>query len=407
MTRAPRSEAPEGQALQEIDGRFAQGDYAGTTALLGELHAAQPALRDAIRRRWSHYVNELVEQQSLHASLFVDVRKRLFADDAATAAIAAQALNTCGRWQELLDSRPRDRVLEAEALFALGQTRAVLERFADVPTIKSEALLRLGQFARLKPGDHLYERSLLLRGALAEALRAAPDDPELLLAAGQPATVLEKPDTPPEFVATALRHLGRQEEALGLGDVLSLLYGGHIDRALERATSPELLRVVWSFRALNSFIAGDLGDYGRSREQLSKLPLSWRWRNVWFASQVLLPFLDWLGGEDSAMSHAWRIARSQAVEVCYQSWWYFALLASGEIDATEFREQPMQLLLEARLAVGLAIRSELSGDQSAALQHYRRYLELAAQDRAFEPAYDDPVLDCFVGWRTEQCSRSG
>jgi hypothetical protein len=276
----------------------------------------------------------------------------------------------------------------------------VLERCADVPFLRDEALLRLGRVDDLRPGDDLYSAALLLKDEVEDGVHIDPDSPELLLAAGRPELVLGR-NHGSIWDARALRLLGRLDEAMGLGDVVSLLYGERVDAAIERAHSLEDHYVALAYRVLAAYIAGDRAAWHGGQGELSRMPFSWRWPNVWPAKYFILPFLERLDGNSDAVERACRFAATETRDVHGQALFYFARLVLGQIGEEAFDAQPYRFAREARKAIALALRAELEGHRGEALRQYGSYLALPAARRLFDPNNTDPILDRFVRWRVD------
>jgi hypothetical protein len=280
----------------------------------------------------------------------------------------------------------------------------VLDRFSHVSFVRDEALLRLGLLSELKPGEDLYPFALLAQGKITEAWASRSFvPPEIMLAAGRPDLLTDNQAGVHEggvnIFCVGLRRQGRLDEAMARGDITSLLFGDRFDEALAQCTDLDGLRWVWAYRSLTSYIQKDRAEYERARKEYDQIPYNWRAANSWFGKYFALPFLSWLDGDEDALSASARYLCAHAKEVHAQVVWYMARLLIREIDEQEFDAQPVQFLLAARRALTLALRAELEGIPSLALEHYRRYQALPDEVRSVDEHSDDPLIERFVSWR--------
>ena len=387
--------------MHALDEAFAAAEPAVGADRFRQLYQRTPALRQALRSRWSQYARETTDLSVLEA--LIALRDELFGDDAMTSGGAAGALERTGGWQKIVDSFPNERLEQAVALFALGRTSEVLQRFSDVPFLRDEALMRLGRIDELRPTDDLYCDALLLLDEVEEGLRRFPDDPDLLLAGGRPEDVLAR-SSDKMYRAMALRRLGRLDEAMALGDVASLLYGDRVDEALERAKVLDQGYMAWAYRTLAAYVAGDRDKWQKSRERLDAMPFSWRWHGAWPSKFLVMPFIARLEGDSDAVQRACRDLASMP-EVYFQVPSYFARLVLGEITPEQFDAQPQRFGRDARKTIALGVRSELENRPDEALGHYRRYVAEPIERRRLDTDTDDPVVDRFVAWRASALNR--
>jgi hypothetical protein len=387
-----------------VDEQVERGEIAAALDHLADLYAREPQLRPAVRRRWADYLRRQLMTCPIAVAPYIDFHDRLFPDDSGTAPTVTSALHSLGRWQEMVDRYPDQRLEYGAALIHLGRTREVVENFGDAPFIEDEARLRMG-LIDLEPGRDLYNAVPMLKGQYKEALELQPNNVEVLLALGELEYVLEIKDVWRNERAMALRLLGRLDEALATGDFHSLLYADRIGEALERARTLEELNLIWSYRAFRAYEQGDREQYRESRAKLATLPFSFRWHNVWFTRFVVFPFLDQLDGDEGALLRSCQVVIRDWKEVFIQRLWYFARFVAGEIEVEEYRAQPVQMYMAARVELAYAIRCEANAEQKSALEHYRRFLALPAHERTLEQGNTDPVLDRFVRWRIAELER--
>jgi eukaryotic-like serine/threonine-protein kinase len=95
-------------AVHSMDDAFEAGDHTSGAAQFRHLHANTAALRPILRSNWSAYVRGASDIAALQT--LIALRDEVFPGDAVTSDAAANALERSGRWQDVLDGYPTERL---------------------------------------------------------------------------------------------------------------------------------------------------------------------------------------------------------------------------------------------------------------------------------------------------------
>ncbi|MBD3241472.1 MAG: hypothetical protein GF331_12860 [Chitinivibrionales bacterium] len=285
---------------------------------------------------------------------------------------AADLLLAQGRYQTVIDSFPDQRTQSAFALVRLGRGDAVLERFTDLRDPCARALLaddRLDTARQHYPEFRtLYAEYLLSTGRYTDVVRDYRDRTREY---GLALLELGAHDQLPFDSATFRLSRRERHSILTLLALLAHTEGRHQDSDSLMAARPGLYR-------------GDLDD-----------------AHLRFGDVLLQPLLHAFEGDGTALRHTWKQAGHEYRYAWTQRLWHELAYLIGEIDDRKFLSQPYRIGVDGRLTLLQAIRADLAGRDTQAIDAYRSALSspLTPTEHARRSLLRSAVVRRFVLWR--------
>ncbi len=390
--------------LLRVDAAVKAGEHARAVSMLRELLRDAPALRGAIIDRWTEYVERACHSDARAVECYVPLRDAEFEGHEASASAAASALIALGQWRAVVERFPDQPIQFADACTLLGDFERIVERYPNAPFLHDMALVRLGRFAEAENTEFAGPIVKLLRGE-AEATSELFVEARLYLGQYEKALLAEHIDR--EERGAALRGLGRDGEALALGDVRALAAADCGEEALGRELRLHERAYLSNHLALQAYFAGDIASFRRRRAAAEALPCGATWLDVWVHRFVFFPLIDELCGERGAFERSLRESMTLRRTHWFGKLFHCAGYALGETSEADFMAQPFKLYLASRFEFTRALRSELMGDRAATLAAYRSYLALPDLARAIDNVRRDPLVDRWARFRVAELSPAG
>jgi hypothetical protein len=393
--------------LHRADLAFEAGEHAAVLAILTSL--CKRGDRDIFQRviaHWMKYSYHLVSvawHEGRHDELrrYLELRDRFFADEISTDGGAAEMLMVLGRFEEVLRRFPHHDIACCSALGYLGRDQDIIDRYPHFSGERLRAMRRMGIFDNNSPIGPDSLRTMISEGGTLDKQLGAGI--ELNYASAAVAMVSERSPHRRDR-ARAMAFLGRFIEAELIGEqdnLFVLMAQRHGERAL-KLWGNDFAYSMWP-RHLLGLEAYRRGDTKTAFALFEISPdIEFHQELFHLAHYVLVPYLHELAGDDDALTRACESCASNRRYAYAQRPWYNAGFLLGRIDAEAYLNQPYNLFAPADLLLLSAIKWERAGRADEAHRHYRAYLDLPIFQRASAP---DPVLDCFVEWRIEQCEQ--
>jgi tetratricopeptide (TPR) repeat protein len=382
--------------VQESESAFEAGDHQQVVAILAEVLAQAPALRPFVINRWADLLARYLHSTEFGAEPYLALRDRKFPDDVASAPAAADALYATCRFDDVIRRFADQKVEVSRALIAVGRCDEVAAMHAQGTWLHSYAVLLAGRPDRVPEGGSLHDIALVYAGRPQEALREARSD-YTLIANGLCSDVA--PGTGTEW-GTALRRLGRLDEAIAMGDVRAMVERGAGEEILH------LTRHYWQrvyalrYLAIRAFLGGETEGYRRFSAMAKALPQSCYWESMCVLSFIVFPLIDDLCGQKGALSASLELAAERYTNAFRGVLAPMAEHILGRMGDDAFLALPMRGWAPGRLWFCKAVRAELQGDRIRAAEHYQRFLALPAQDRGIDCVHGDPVLELWARERS-------
>lgn len=308
----------------------------------------------------------------------------ILASPIATARTAETFMRTA-RIDVLKKQHPLRRTVAAELLLQLGRPHEVLRDYRDQPLQCAQALLALGlpdSVLRTYPGQWaVCNDALLAKGEFELSRSTYPEfyvaHAQALLAAGRNEDLARGAELSPRQRGLALARLGRFSDATLNGTV--------------RKSDMEAVEVIHRI-ALEQWVRGQRIASRATRGSPRYFSFDRSWWHLRFDQFLLGAVLEALDGSPAQLdSTCARIMRDYPTH-CARQIWHEAAWLSGTITDEQFLNQPHQLGVADRMAFLRAIRADLRGDRSAALQLYRQVSTLPRYPTAMDP------MDIFESW---------
>ena len=406
-----------------LDHAVQVGDFAALKPDFLELYADQPELRAQLKSRWIDWVGQGGHAHYSTLAPLVDIEQQAFPDDPDTNELAEVALDRLGRWPEAVAQFAHDDLALAPALLGAGRFQELLERFPDNRILHYMARFNAGGFAAVAagPGSEVEnearqytwaERDLLLCAGRWDDYRTRFGmEGRLRLMTGDDGPM--RADEVRERIIMLVQH-GHPDDALaaaraaaptiGVGFTVALL----VQLGRSREALPILVELgdehtVRTGIALDALINGDARAAREQARLLGALPWSVSWRTIWFERMIALPFINHAVGDDATGDG---IARSLAEwagrrDQCEERSWWIAHKVLGDVSDEDFLHQPYRAGAEGMLVLAHAIAADRTGDGAAAVAAYRDFLALPAWQRGIEGVgyMGDPTMARFAVWR--------
>jgi len=324
---------------------------------------------------------------------YVRLHDEMFPDDPTTTITMALALRALCRFDEVVQRYGSDPHLVFESLAALGRADEAVRRVQPGTWQHRSALLFAGMWDELPEGTWERGSALLWQGKPAEAL-AENRSLHALIANGQYDEALSSSDRKDR--GTALRDLGRLDEAVAIGDMRAMVQTDIGPSILEHAYRYPDVAYACSYLAMRAFVRGDREGFARYLRKEREIPASLVWENYWIHHYVLLPLMEELLGDAGALTRSLGEGARTRRPVFDGMLSYAARFILGEIGDEEFLAQPRKWCVEGRLHVCRGVRAERLGDHGAARASYRAFLELPLIARKFEAVIGDPLVEMWA-----------
>jgi tRNA A-37 threonylcarbamoyl transferase component Bud32 len=245
-----------------------------------------------------------------------------------------------------------------------------------------------------------------------------PDRPENLRTARRFDALLALPadQVASDDRAYALAAQGRWEDVLALGPKLSPAVRAAANIATGRAADDpgherwEFQAREWTLSALvlRARRAGAAAEAERWKAMLAALPVDYTRTHAWFASRLMVPFLDRLAGDRDALGPA---ALARMAEEHRWHWVqrlaYAARYLGGTLDDQAFLAQPDRRDAHGLLLLVRAMRAELAGRPRDAHADWLAWDALPVAQRVQEDGLRDPVIEEFAAWRAQATAAPG
>jgi tRNA A-37 threonylcarbamoyl transferase component Bud32 len=413
-----------------LDHLFASGDQVALASSFRSLYAGHAELRQVLRNHWRGWAATMGDQPPEASLPLLAIEEQSFPHEADSNEYAAGMLERLGRWDEVGQRFTEDERAEAGSRIGLGRYAELL-RHPENPSAYCQTLIDCGMYAQAaeesRRFDWLRRPLLLSTGRFADYVGEFSADERLALMQGraQDARDLAHGDDLTWVWAVAELQSGHRQAELER--VMASIDGRErpAGMAIERdiavrmlvylGRSAEALPVVRDLDQRHVAVAGDAleaamrGDQAVVRERvgtLEKLPWSPAWGQVWFERAVVVPFLD--GGREAVARKLAAVAAADAAKggdtdryQHHQRLWRFARLVTGAEDDKAFLGQPYKPAVGGALALGVALRHDLAGEDAAAAAGYRAYLVLPMVERGADAieGLGDPLMERFAQWR--------
>ncbi len=398
----------DGADLQQRADVIRLGDRAGDDERFGLEFRAQwngrPAMHSELRALWQRVAS--APRDGVAAERLLALRDGLFAQDDASAFLAAELLLRQQRFAEVLRRHPRERRACAQAMLALGRSDEVLAADWTISDERNLALLNRGDFRRLAddPQQFSWTRAIVLSklGRGEEAVRLPESGPHpAWLHLGRAAELLDLPGLSQQARGDALLVLGRLDEAAAQGDERALILLGRLEQA-EAVNGYPL-----AFPRLIAALGSGNEDAARTWRARVLPNFDQRNRTSWFIGTVALPLIDQRWGRDGALRAGLEHARTE-LRLAYAG--RAALVADAALAAdgrAGWDASPLRTESEALQAIAAAVRAELAGDAAAALAGWRAFRALPMHRRLLDEHQPDIDIEVFAAWREVALAAGG
>jgi hypothetical protein len=378
--------------VHEADIAFEAGDHERVLAILREVLDSAPALRPFVINRWADCASRYAGRTDVSVEPYLALRDQQFPDDVASEPAAAGALYQAARYEEVIARFPRQGVPVSLSLIALGRPEDLVAMHPEGTWLHSYGLLLAGWPDRVREGASLYDVALIYQGKPEEALRRG-DGAFIQVANGRYENV--GTESGAERM-TALRRLGRRDEAVALGDVRAMVEAGIGEEILERTAFYWDRAYALRYLAIRAFLAGDTAACRRFQAMAKAVPFSFYWESTWVHEFVVFPLIDELAGQRGAVRAALEVAVVRHPHTFRGALAPAARYILGSIDDARFLSQPLRAWAQGRLFVCQAVRAEIESDRERAAEAYRCYLALPDLERGIDCVHGDPVLDLWA-----------
>jgi tetratricopeptide (TPR) repeat protein len=382
---------------------IATGDHATVAAGMTTIgHSQDQRVIDAMREVWGEGLSALgALPNATEVMQYIHVRHACFPNDAVTAWAAAQACWRIGRFKEALAEAGSDRRATAWSLLALGRADEVLATYPEQIQAMGKALLQREKYdialAAIPQVTWAMREVALATGRFEEASKVVGSGSAELaifrIVSGEAATIAADPsesqslrvsaallmdDLPavtelangnPPYEAVMLAE-GRKNAGMDRAAVL-------ICRLLEEPSDPNEIEAIVS----------ELGGWGANAT----------WTDLWFARQVVLPWLK-EGGDHVPPALFTDLANLGHVPAPRGE--CLAKFIIGAMDEAQFLDQPAAMDAKRYLPLAKAMREEVAGNNAAALTAYRGFMALPPWQRPQSGAWmRNVIVEWFARWR--------
>ena len=372
------------------------------------LYRERPALRYQLRLTWQSCLQRVssdVRREAQVVDTYLELRERLFPDDATSRYVAAWSLILTRRPQRVLDEFADDRQFAAIALLILGRADELLAAPWAIDDDRWGAHTMRGEYdqalALPRTDPQVRARILAKQGKLDEALALAPDSFEVLLLTGRAAQALEIRPLSAAQANVALLVAGRPEEAAGTGLPGIEGSGNHpLARLLLGLPLPATVPPGWRIIS-----ACESADAAAVRTALAALPAiaDRRLQGNVFSHAVIAPMARRAIGEAEEPQRTWRATLDSWRWQHGQRMWYLISFAMG--GQADLSGLPAASESEAWTAVGLGLRAEMAGSPAAAVAAYKAFAALPMHRRLLDGHQPDLDVEGFVAWRLRQLGK--
>jgi hypothetical protein len=381
----------------------------------------RPDVRNDLRLGWQQIIGKLRNDPRVdEATLlrFIAMRENLFPEYSASAAEVTSIFLTLGRFEDILNRYPNERVACNEAQFALGLSSEISEGTSAARRDWARIYNIRGEFDKVFQvqgvGSETLAWTMCKMGRGEEALRVTGETYPTLLHLGRAAELLEslKTRTGPVDVMTndCLVALGRYEEAAGDGvpglpstghSLRAMLLLGRLDDADKQWVSANYwhnpVPVGWA-RLIAALEAGKADQIAHWRPTVT-LPRNLSRPSGWFAGVVIGPFADRLGGDLGALRTSLEHAILTYPRVFAKSAMFFSSYVLGRSSDAEMLAMPAVSEAQAWHAVAKGVRAELEERPDDAARAYQAFVALPRHQRLLDGNTLDVQVEGFVAWR--------